>query len=292
MPQTICYLGFWRECPNGSRERRANSLSFAARCLEFLVPSPRVTRTIAEAVWLETVRWANGHVKAKPADREMFRLRESKGLIGDLLGATRENRDPIRAFVVQTVVDAITGGSASDADLAAGTVLDLELFGLMRGYPLSTESQQFGRAIAAEAIDSTREEFEARAQADRSVAFDLMMRGRLEFGQYLEWHRFSTIFLTRSSFVTGGWPSIAQYLMAVWVHDPAHISAAERTGRSSSHSAGKFSLNQHRGLAPASFALRCAISFGGATITCSRLRTHRRLMRRSLLLACLPQVWR
>jgi hypothetical protein len=209
------------------RPRRTNGLSFAARCLGFLVPSPRVTRTIAEAVWAETMRWGRAHAKRRNAaggSSEFFGRPELKGFVGDLLSCARENRDPIRAVVTDEALRSLVADNG-DGDIAAGLLLDLGFFsGLGRYADPGPDTYAFAYSITDFVLDTAWDEFERRAQSDFNVAFELVMRGRLKLEQYLKWHRFSTLFARRDAFLMR-WPSAAESLASEWIHHQSHEGA-------------------------------------------------------------------
>jgi hypothetical protein len=114
---------------------------------------------------------------------------------------------------------AVLGGTnKKSARLAALAALDLELFLAIRGY-FSEKTQDavgFVSSITNAVLDAKWSEFAQLAQESHSVAFDLVVRDRISLHDYLEWHRFSSIFVRRESVIGIGWPSAAEYLMQVW----------------------------------------------------------------------------
>ncbi len=68
-------------------EERWNLYSFAARCLEFMVPSPKLTR--------EIVSFCVNEVFARAPKPDAAKIHEPTELIGSLLSATNENHGPI-----------------------------------------------------------------------------------------------------------------------------------------------------------------------------------------------------
>jgi hypothetical protein len=213
--------GLLKVTQTGQRVRRVNALSFAARCLEFLVPSPRVTRSVTSAVWEETMRFAAELEKGAVAWPYPYGFRQVKGTVGDLFGAARENRDPIRSVVTEAMVKTVKASARKESGVAARVTLELDEFTAIRGSPMSSlDAEQFARTIAQNVISQTWDEFKERGKADWSVAFELVMRGFIDIDQYLEWHRFSTLFQRRDALLSPGWPSIAEYFMAIWALQP------------------------------------------------------------------------
>src|SRR5262249_19069740 len=107
-----------------SQSDRWNTLSFAERALEFLVPSPKVRRAIARAglgFWLGYVRGDKPPHRG-PNDAPGREIIEH---VGNLLLVTSENRDTIADEMELFLREAIASPEWGVAALGAGLAIDL-----------------------------------------------------------------------------------------------------------------------------------------------------------------------
>lgn len=109
---------------------RSRLLSFGARTLEFLVPSPSVTREIVSACVNESIE-AVIQIKPEKVGKKR-RTREnndlSSELIGPLLAAAEENRGPVARQVASLLEDGIEDGNTRRAQVVLQIGMSLSSF--------------------------------------------------------------------------------------------------------------------------------------------------------------------
>jgi hypothetical protein len=99
-----------------------NILSFAARCLEFIVPSPRVTRGIVAACIEQTFGCALAPTSSNSIDA--YTEFEKTQLIGDCVVASVENRGPVADSFTRMMTDMINSGNLRESALAIEVALN------------------------------------------------------------------------------------------------------------------------------------------------------------------------
>ncbi len=106
------------------RKKNLNTLSFATRCLEFMIPSPKVTRIIStNCIELCFTKYLK-LLARKKTSKPHFRLHtydkpvEPIYILGDLLNASNENRDVIANSLETLLVEKINGDNTRESLLA------------------------------------------------------------------------------------------------------------------------------------------------------------------------------
>jgi len=128
-----------------------NLLSFAARSLEFLVPSPKSTREIAatclEFAFKTAAEQIAKHVSVTETVGEST---DHVALLGDLMSATGENRGPICDCLEKDITRRIKHGTESEALLAidAGVNLRMAFHAAPRFGTVSNDAREYWSAVS------------------------------------------------------------------------------------------------------------------------------------------------
>ena len=109
-----------------------NLLSFAARCLEFIVPSPKVTRAVTNAcidrfLALGLERNKVGDLSSEE-EVSLHRSSPASEIIGSLLCTTVENRVPIADSIEKLLTERVNKGNEPEALFALEVGLELSAY--------------------------------------------------------------------------------------------------------------------------------------------------------------------
>jgi hypothetical protein len=147
-----------------------NRLSFAERSLEFLVPSPKMRREIAQAAldfWMRAAQHdAGSKVPASATSR-----RQAVEHVGNLLRATAENRDTLADEVKSFLVLRVHSDDEATAKIAADLGLSLSgaLHSVENRGQVSKEVYSFWNGISEQIIAITRDRILKLGQTDRGI---------------------------------------------------------------------------------------------------------------------------
>jgi hypothetical protein len=114
-----------------------NLLDFTARCLQFMVPSPRVTRQITTACIERCIAFGIEQIeKEKDPEREppSYESMQPLSTIGSLLKAVAENQETIRDSFQNLLVERIDRASEKEAFLSLEIVLHVGKFYLPESF--------------------------------------------------------------------------------------------------------------------------------------------------------------
>lgn len=145
------------------KEARWPYLSFGARCLQFIYPSPKTIRALTEA----TVRCV---IDTPPSRRRestwhRFPLRESEELIRALLFAALECR-PMVADSLQSEIVNYSNNRDNKVAIRAidlGLMLDFPLHRFGRGYPVEQELYEYWNAVSKKIFEQVDERLRSLA---------------------------------------------------------------------------------------------------------------------------------
>ena len=163
-------------------EAKANRLDFAVRSLEFLVPSPVVTKSLA----VKAVDWlmqsaARGLGVDSNLDETPDESRADTVLV--LLGANPENVQPIRDALVDRLGSYLYDQSASI--YASELILNLTLGARRQNF---RESESLADGITQSLLGEHRDALQEAAKADYRIATDLITHNALNAGEFLASH--------------------------------------------------------------------------------------------------------
>jgi hypothetical protein len=185
---------------NGNTAKSWNLLSFASRCLEFLVPSPSITRELTTTVLKQII---------EGAQQQSSQKRESAielELLSGLLNASAENRNVVATTIETELNRCIVGDDAQVAPIAGEIALHLNLALHHRPVPVQRKSQpiparapqltvqQFWRGISERIFASNWQRIEALCVVSPILAYDAYRRGKLSLKAVLDLHGTDLIF--------------------------------------------------------------------------------------------------
>lgn len=164
-----------------SLEERLNILSFAARSLEFIIPSPKVLREIVSIC-----------VDINLGNPE---LAEEKSLILDLFLATRENRDVLVRALQEKINKYIKDMPDIAALLALEVGLDLSLPYLL-AKKWNVQDTQFSNVLAGvsnEILKSNSDIIKTLAPVEPGLGLRLYYRGEISMNELWVMHGFDAL---------------------------------------------------------------------------------------------------
>lgn len=161
-------------------------LSFAARSLEFLVPTPKTTREIA----LACLAHSFGLAKTQGIESHARSEQPAKhfALFADLLTATGENRSPITDCVEKDISRRIDGPEVAESLFAIDAGLNLRL-GLHLGRhhgEVGEDSYRFWGEVSERIFNSCSVRILELARKDRPTWMYCYLRGRVEIASFFE----------------------------------------------------------------------------------------------------------
>lgn len=189
---------------DSSNEAHSYMLSFACRCLEFLVPSPQVAQSLAETTTTACFRVAEAalHEGFEGQDTSAGRVASA---FGELLRANWENREAIAQAVESTAVGSLARASTDDeffavSDVAFGldrAVLRGRVRGDLRDFWLARSRAILDATDSARVLELSRDRFE--------LAYDALDAGLITVREVAGWHGFGSCFDHRRFLIFGGY---------------------------------------------------------------------------------------
>ena len=206
---------------------RMARLSFAARTLQFLVPTPGVARKVAQAALAAALSGIAEVVEAGPG-RPLASERNpgpvAVFVLGDLGEAADDNIRTIRKSVERQLADAV-GSEKSHMALAGATlVLALSQGAFYRGQGGYLE--RIAREVLSERLDRVFE----LADSDATIANSLLLRGEISLARFVEECGVECLFAPPRSYledlvIDTSWAQLALYRVSrrVPVRDPSTL---------------------------------------------------------------------
>jgi NACHT domain len=116
---------------NDETDDKWNFLSFAARCLEFIIPKPKTVRLITSEfinIWLEfgLDRLDLNIPEEQYQEGPILYTRKPEVILGFLLNCSTENRKTVRDTLVNNFIDKINKGNKEEACLILEVVANIE----------------------------------------------------------------------------------------------------------------------------------------------------------------------
>lgn len=151
-----------RELETG-QEEAWNLISFAARCLEFMEPSPRVTREIATTFIKKCLSLSTSNRGSKRKTKHGATISLPEEVLRALISAGEQNIETIASSLKDVIVDFVKNGSQQEATLALEIGLHLDwpvninVEREERSYVLSQFWNRVSRNIVAEVKERVRE---------------------------------------------------------------------------------------------------------------------------------------
>jgi hypothetical protein len=170
-----------------------NLLYFAARCLEFMVPSPRVTRQITTSCIERFIGSELERIeKEKNSDYE-FRSDEptqQEETIWSLLDAAAENQIAIMDSFKNLLVDKINSSSEREAFISLDLVLSLEEFQVLR----EEEFQHLNKMFIDHIFESCNDRINELRKKHFMIGLVAFWRGELSLADFIKWYGAEGIF--------------------------------------------------------------------------------------------------
>jgi hypothetical protein len=187
-------------CKSGD-EDGWNILSFTVRCLEFIIPCPKVIRDITITSMEQSLGWGiRESNKDQATKHHMEHSEEPREVIGDLLYAARENRTTIAGSIEDLLVKRINKGSELESILALeiGLHLSLPLF-YKRGERMPQDDLiGFSESIGIRIFDLCYDKINALCPKYFPVCHDFFLRKKINLTDIIKWHGIDVIFRERS----------------------------------------------------------------------------------------------
>lgn len=177
-----------------------NMLSFATRCLEFIVPSPRVARDITIACINRCVAWGlawlNEDRSVRARRRDASRQSLPQELLGDLVCAAAENRNSISHEAEWVVLELAKGGGEQSALIALeiGLHPSLGLGGGPRGRRPRQQVLDFWADFSDRVFAPCLPEVLRLSRKYFRPCLDAFFRGKVTLADLVQWHGVQGIF--------------------------------------------------------------------------------------------------
>lgn len=219
-------------------DEAVNRTSFAARALEFLIPSPRILREVIGACVQQCLRAGGLGLPALQRGRRRSVPAEEAPvyqIVGNLAWAAPENQRVISDTLERTLLEGARATTGRQRQLVFE--LGLHLTAAV-SYRRSAGRTDVGVLAAWEGIsDRVCEAYSAEiaevARSEASLAKSLWWRGKASIEQLVEWHGIETLFLPSQHvlFPNTWWTSPAEWLIGLVIGAPYDDRARERFER-------------------------------------------------------------
>ena len=195
-----------------------NLLSFSARSLEFIVPSPAVARRLATVCIDEAIDWGVTVLASPKAEVREIRTAPRDSVAAGVLGGLLKATDESRPFIADSIKQRITA-QLNKGDRKATVALEIGLHLTMTlNYPprrsvaraeLVNEWDNLSREIAKE----SEKQFVELAEHNQRLAFDALARRLISIDKFIELHGALALFEGR------------RYLLFpdIWMISPAQL---------------------------------------------------------------------
>lgn len=174
-----------------------NLLSFDARCLEFIIPSPRLVRDITMSCIKRSLTWGLRQTKrTKIIQRDSAFHIGPRDVIGDLLCAASENRATIASSIEDLLVKSINGGSEAESFLSLEIGLNLKFsFFPRRGERmLNDEVYSFWQSFSDRIFDASYSQIDILSLKHFELCHESFLRGRTHIENIIKRHGIEVIF--------------------------------------------------------------------------------------------------
>jgi hypothetical protein len=190
-----------------------NLLYFAARCLEFIVPSPKITRDITTSCVEQCLAWGTERMGQdtfpKLEDEDTFREVEAVNsnqvepgeVLGSLLDATTENRTVIADTLEKLLLKKIKTGSEYEALLALEINLhfdDILLTPLIRERRLQREEIFFWKTISERVFSSCSDRVKILCKKSFQLCVSIFWQGQVSISYVVKEYGVNSLFQRRS----------------------------------------------------------------------------------------------
>jgi len=186
-------LSLLNKAREAKEEDKWNMLSFAARCLEFIVPSPKVARIITTDCIELCLNWGLEKIEqdtSNKSDYHSFVKHNPNTILNNLSNATTENRGAIANTFEKVLTNRINIGSESEALLALEIGIHPYLF--LTSFREKRRRQKdvfdFWQDVSDKIFDACWDRIEVLCPQHYRPCFDAFKRGRVSAENLIKWH--------------------------------------------------------------------------------------------------------
>jgi hypothetical protein len=179
----------------------SNSLSFAARALESLVPRPSITREISVEIsrrmFGDSPESSVGNTAG--SDPEDPKHAPNVGeIFSDLLNASEENRGPITAVIESIIYDKFESGNTHEKAVAfeLGTYVSVFTLLSVTRRP-SDQSRAYWASVSEKFRTTNRQSILSRCKSNASAALWGHIADLFSFAEIVRWHGPAILFVAR-----------------------------------------------------------------------------------------------
>lgn len=186
------------------RKENLNILSFATRCLEFMIPSPKVTRTISVTCITHCFNMYPRHSEKSKLRKRPFRALahfgdetvEPLGILGQLLNASSENREVIAKELEGLLAEKIINDNIKESLLAFEICMHLSMIhsNISRRRNINLEALDFCDRISDRIFNACSIQIIELCKKYFEPCFDSVWRGKVSTSDFVKWHGIKSLF--------------------------------------------------------------------------------------------------
>ena len=195
------------------RKENLNIMSFSTRCLEFMIPSPKVTRTISATCIRHCFTMYHKHSERGKLHKRHFRTFTHFGgetvepisILSELLNASSENREVIANELKGLLAEKIISDNIKESLLAFEIGMHLKRIlssaSMWRG--LNLEALDFCERISDRIFNACSIQIIELCKKYFEPCFDSVWRGKVSTSDLIKWHGIKSLF-HKSSYIMFG----------------------------------------------------------------------------------------
>jgi hypothetical protein len=198
-------------------ERGRNVVYFAARCLAFIVPSPRITETIARTSLHSAIQLAKRWYPTEPLPDERFFRYAPDRYVTPLMDIAKENRDSVAASLKREIIGHVQGNNEAAAIIAFEIAYQLQAPRATRPRSNVTASPSWVETLQQQIYRDCRESAKPLLSKHHHLCVLAFIEEDVSIADLVEWHGYCGIFrqapLQSGSYTIG--PVFAQVFRAL-----------------------------------------------------------------------------
>jgi len=181
-----------------------NLISFAARCLEFMVPSPNVRRDITNACLEFCIKWGLEQIENKQLSSDKlvdFDVNQpASELLSGLLNSAIENRTTIAESWKKLIIDNINSQDDNKSFIAYEIGVNPEIALVFNDSSIQLsqkEDIEFWRGISESIYENCLSRIKTLSSKYYRMCFDCVFRRKISLCELVDWHGISYVFETQ-----------------------------------------------------------------------------------------------
>lgn len=182
-----------KEAYNSQESNRWNLISFAVRCLGFIIPSPKTLQQITLACITFVLDW--GMDQNKSSEKNSVFIDE---IIGNLLVAASENRKTIANQIEKVIIERVNNATDKEAALALELGLSLDFFDMYsdirRSKVVTNELRNFWKSISSRIKNGCTSRIENLCQQSLILTLKIYYDDKDVINKLIKWHGVESIF--------------------------------------------------------------------------------------------------